>query len=85
METAGAETEAAGAGRTAAAAADADDTALIAAAIEAAQRLGYREIKLDTLPQMQSAIALYEQCGFAPIAPYGSHPYPGLVCLGKMI
>lgn len=59
--------------------------ALIAAAIEAAQRLGYREIKLDTLPQMQSAIALYEQCGFAPIAPYGSHPYPGLVCLGKMI
>ena len=59
--------------------------ALVAAVAAAAQRLGYEEIKLDTLPQMQSAIALYKSNGFAPIPPYGSHPYPGLICLGKTL
>jgi len=28
---------------------------------------------------------LYRRAGFVPIAPYGSHPYPGLICLGKML
>ena len=56
--------------------------ALVAAAIASARQLGYGEIKLDTLPEMQSAIALYKRNGFAPIPPYGSHPYPGLVTLG---
>jgi GNAT superfamily N-acetyltransferase len=59
--------------------------ALVAAATERANRAGYREIKLDTLPGMHAAIALYEKSGFAPIAPYGSHPYPGLICLGKVL
>ena len=56
--------------------------ALVAAIIAAAQKLGYGEIKLDTLPEMEVAIALYKSNGFAPIPPYGSHPYPGLVTLG---
>jgi GNAT superfamily N-acetyltransferase len=59
--------------------------ALVEAAVDTARRLGYREIKLDTLPQMQSAIALYRQHGFTPIPAYGSHPYPGLVTLGKKL
>jgi GNAT superfamily N-acetyltransferase len=59
--------------------------ALVAAVIEAARTLGYGEIKLDTLEEMQGAIALYKACGFAPIPPYGSHPYPGLVTLGKTL
>jgi GNAT superfamily N-acetyltransferase len=59
--------------------------ALVEAAIQTARDLGYREIKLDTLPQMQGAIALYQACGFVPIPPYGSHPYPGLLCLGKSL
>jgi GNAT superfamily N-acetyltransferase len=59
--------------------------ALVAAVIEVARTLGYGEIKLDTLEEMQGAIALYKACGFAPIPPYGSHPYPGLVCLGKTL
>ena len=59
--------------------------ALVEAAIQAARDLGYAEIKLDTLPQMQGAIALYKTCGFSPIAAYGSHPYPGLLCLGKTL
>jgi GNAT superfamily N-acetyltransferase len=57
--------------------------ALVEAVIAVAQALGYGEIKLDTLPQMKGAIALYKSNGFVSIPPYGSHPYPGLICLGK--
>jgi GNAT superfamily N-acetyltransferase len=59
--------------------------ALVAAITQAARRLGYGEIKLDTLDTMTPAIALYTSCGFAPIPPYGSHPYRGLVTLGKTL
>lgn len=59
--------------------------ALVEAAIATAQKLGYGEIKLDTLPEMTAAIALYKSFGFVPIPPYGSHPYPGLVTLGKKL
>jgi len=56
--------------------------ALIEAAIATARQLAYAEIKLDTLPEMEGAIALYKASGFVLIPPYGSHPYPGLVTLG---
>jgi ribosomal protein S18 acetylase RimI-like enzyme len=56
--------------------------ALVGAILSVARERGYREIKLDTLPEMEGAIALYKSFGFAPIPPYGSHPYPGLVTLG---
>jgi ribosomal protein S18 acetylase RimI-like enzyme len=59
--------------------------ALVGAIIGEAAALGYGEIKLDTLSQMQTAIALYRSFGFADIPPYGSHPYPGLVTLGKKL
>lgn len=59
--------------------------ALVMAAITAARERGYGEIKLDTLPEMTAAIALYKGFGFAPIPPYGSHPYPGLICLGMSL
>ena len=59
--------------------------ALVAAVIATARQLGYGEIKLDTLPEMESAIALYKRNGFVPIPPYGSHPYPGLVTLGTRL
>lgn len=59
--------------------------ALVAAAIACARQMGYGEIKLDTLAEMQSAIVLYKRNGFAPIPPYGSHPYPGLVTLGLVL
>jgi GNAT superfamily N-acetyltransferase len=54
--------------------------ALVAAALNAAHAAGYKEIKLDTLPDMAGAMALYKSFGFAPTEPYGSHPYPGLLC-----
>ena len=59
--------------------------ALVTAILKEAARLGYREIKLDTLPHMTQAIALYRGFGFAPIAPYGSFPYPGLLCFGRSL
>jgi ribosomal protein S18 acetylase RimI-like enzyme len=59
--------------------------ALVAAIVEAARAAGYHAIKLDTLPQMTGAIALYKAAGFTAIPPYGSHPYPGLVTLGKQL
>lgn len=56
--------------------------ALIAAVLQVARKYGYLEIKLDTLPDMTRAIALYQSFGFVPIPPYGSHPYPGLITMG---
>jgi GNAT superfamily N-acetyltransferase len=59
--------------------------ALIQAAVATAAQAGYGEIKLDTLPEMEGAIALYKASGFVSIPPYGSHPYPGLVTLGRKL
>ena len=59
--------------------------ALVSAMLKQAAQLGYGEIKLDTLAHMEAAIALYRSAGFTDIPPYGSHPYPGLVTLGKKL
>jgi GNAT superfamily N-acetyltransferase len=59
--------------------------ALVAAVLAEAARLGYREIKLDTLPQLKDAIAHYRGFGFQPIPPYGDHPYEGTICFGRIV
>ena len=56
--------------------------ALVDAIITEAGRIGYREIKLDTLPSMAGAIALYRQAGFTAIAPYCESPFADAVFLG---
>jgi ribosomal protein S18 acetylase RimI-like enzyme len=45
--------------------------------LELAQQAGYACVLLDTLDDMESARALYEDLGFEAIPPYYYNPLPG--------
>lgn len=48
-------------------------------AVFTAQELGYQKMRLDTLPSMKHAIALYSKFGFYPIDPYRFNPIEGSI------
>lgn len=50
---------------------------LVEAALEQARAMGYSAMCLDTLPEMQSAIRLYQSFGFQRTEPYYANPIPG--------
>jgi GNAT superfamily N-acetyltransferase len=51
---------------------------LVEAIIEEARKIGYRRIRLDTLPdRMDKAVSLYRSIGFREIAPYYENPVEG--------
>ncbi len=50
--------------------------------IEAARRIGYQSMRLDTFPErMPAAQHLYQSLGFREIPPYYDNPFAGVVML----
>ena len=50
---------------------------LLTMAIDEAKGLGYRYLRLDTIPEMKSAIYLFLTAGFYEIEDFGYNPYAG--------
>jgi GNAT superfamily N-acetyltransferase len=59
--------------------------ALVDAILREAMRIGYREMRLDTLPFMTEAITLYRKLRFVPIEPYYDTPVAGTLFLGRSL
>ena len=49
------------------------------ALLQAARAEGYARVRLDTLPVMTEARALYQSLGFRATAPYNDNPHPGAI------
>ena len=54
---------------------------LAEAIIAEARRIGYRAMRLDTLPSMVAALPLYESLGFRAIPRYNDNPAAGVIYL----
>ena len=52
---------------------------LAEALIDGARQRGFAWMRLDTVPGMDAAIALYRALGFREIAPYRANPVPGAI------
>ena len=58
---------------------------LVAVLIEVAERIGYREMRLDTLPSMAEARRLYRRLGFDVIEPYYDAPVAGTLFMRRRL
>lgn len=55
---------------------------LVVAILERAKELGYRGIRLDTLPDMTAAQRLYRRYGFTEISSYYDTPIENTLFMG---
>lgn len=53
--------------------------------LDDARLIGYHSVRLDTLPSMREARALYRSLGFREIPPYYPNPVPGAVFLERAL
>jgi ribosomal protein S18 acetylase RimI-like enzyme len=58
---------------------------LVEAIVREAERIGYREMRLDTLPSMAEAVALYRKSGFEPMEPYYATPVIGTIFMRRVL
>jgi ribosomal protein S18 acetylase RimI-like enzyme len=58
---------------------------LVRAVVQEAERIGYREMRLDTLPTMSGAMSLYRKLGFEDIEPYYTTPVAGTVFMRRVL
>lgn len=58
---------------------------LLQLALDEARQLSYHSIRLDTVPQMRSAIKLYQSAGFHEIEPYRFNPIAGALYMEKQL
>ena len=58
---------------------------LTEAVLEEARSIGYRAVRLDTLPSMREAQTLYLSMGFTDIPPYNDHPVEGTRFMEKKL
>jgi ribosomal protein S18 acetylase RimI-like enzyme len=58
---------------------------LTEAVLAEAKSIGYRAVRLDTLPTMKAAQALYVSLGFVDIQPYNDHPVAGTRFMEKRL
>ena len=58
---------------------------LVEKILDAAKNDGYKEIVLDTIKPLQSAIHLYKKFGFVEIAPYYENPMHDVIYMKKIL
>ncbi len=58
---------------------------LIEAIVERARAAGYARLRLDTLPQMNTALVLYRALDFYEVPAYYDNPVPGAIFLEKTL
>lgn len=58
---------------------------LVETLFDEARRIGYREMRLDTLPSMTEAVALYRRFGFEPMEAYYDTPVAGTLFMRKVL